>query len=290
MELMGWTCQRACGSRPSSSIPVSSAAFSFLFCQVAAEETKRLSVNRCFPRYSPPSRICSPAQARHHTRACGSCGNMLITLQFLLLHIVHEWKREKKRWRKGSASLKKCVQSSVCVCVCKLFPPTLSLLSDLGLLVHSRDIFLKEKKKWKTSRSGRTDCLVLPLWLLEDWWLPPSWWCQGHAECFCWEWKDLSRHRSSHLWNLSVGMFLCLFIFKFCPVKTRKKKRCWTNSCAPFFFFLWSALCFTLHNVQYLHNLLDMLIKVSELFLLLSCNKIVVVIHNYCVRPVESPS
>lgn len=187
---------------------------------------------------SPPSHICSPAQARHHTRACGSCGNMLITLQFLLLHIVHEWKREKKRWRKGSASLKKCVQSSVCVCVCKLFPPTLSLLSDLGLLVHSRDIFLKEKKKWKTSRSGRTDCLVLPLWLLEDWWLPPSWWCQGHAECFCWEWKDLSRHRSSHLWNLSVGMFLCLFIFKFCPVKTRKKKRCWTNSCALFFFFL----------------------------------------------------
>ncbi|KAH8041203.1 hypothetical protein HPB51_013863 [Rhipicephalus microplus] len=39
MELMGWTCQRACGSRPSSSLPVSSAAF-FLFCQVAAEETE----------------------------------------------------------------------------------------------------------------------------------------------------------------------------------------------------------------------------------------------------------
>lgn len=106
---------------------------------------------------SPPSHICSPAQARHHTWACGSCRNMLITLQFLLLHIVHEWKREKKRWRKGSASLKKCVQSSVCVCVCKLFPPTLSLLSDLGLLVHSRDIFLKEKKSEKQAgRDGRT--------------------------------------------------------------------------------------------------------------------------------------
>lgn len=128
------------------------------FCSAKLQLRKqRLSVNRCFPRYSPPSRICSPAQARHHTRACGSCRNMLITLQFLLLHIVHEWKREKKRWRKGSASLKKCVQSSVCVCVCKLFPPTLSLLSDLGLLVHSRDIFLKEKKSEKQAgRDGRT--------------------------------------------------------------------------------------------------------------------------------------
>lgn len=117
---------------------------SFLFCRVAAEETKRLSVNRLFSSLLPPSSapLCSPARALHHTQACGSCGSVLITLQFLLLHIVHEWKRERERkgWRKGSASLKKCVQSSVCVCAsCShlLF----SLLSDLGLLVHSRDIF-----------------------------------------------------------------------------------------------------------------------------------------------------
>lgn len=138
--------------------------------------------------------------------------------------------REKKDEERKVLHWEVCTKWCMCVCAsCSHLLYSSSHLSDLGLLVHSRDIFKKKKKKeeerCETSRSGQTDCLVLLLWLLEDWWLlpPPSWWCQGHAKCFCWEWKDFSRHRSNHLQNACVGMFLCLFIFKFCPVKTRKK-------------------------------------------------------------------
>lgn len=75
----------------------------------------------------PPSHICSPAQARHHTLACGSCGNMLITLQFLLLHIVHEWKREKRKDEEKEVLRWRSVYKAVCACVCVQAVPTYSL-------------------------------------------------------------------------------------------------------------------------------------------------------------------
>lgn len=99
---------------------------SFLFCQVAAEETKRLSVNSLFSLFFSPLLSSASAASWAGLQELQKCVSSPLASA-----VVHRaWKRERKRgggMKKGKCFIEKCVQSGVraCVCVCKLFPPAL---------------------------------------------------------------------------------------------------------------------------------------------------------------------
>lgn len=156
----------------------------------------------------------------HHEQTLGSGRNMLVLLLMMMMLLCSACRREERK-KKNEAlqrTLLRSVYKVVCACASCAH---LSLLSDFGLLVNSRHFLKSEAGQGSTERLCSVD---LPARGLDG--------CcrchhsgdghEGHAACFCWEWKDFSRHRCA-IPNSSAGMFLCLFIFKFCPVKTRKK-------------------------------------------------------------------
>lgn len=121
---------------------------SFLFCRVAAEETKRLSVNRLFSSFFSPIPLLSSMSTASQAGLweLWKCVNHPSTCA-----IAHcTWMKERKRMKKGKCFTEKCVQSGACVCVQAV--PTYFIplpIFPIWACWYIAETFLKRKKKRK---------------------------------------------------------------------------------------------------------------------------------------------
>lgn len=126
---------------------------------------------------------------------------MLLLLVLLLLCSAH--RREERKKKKDEEG--RVLHCEVCTKWCARVQAVLTspVSSPIWACWYIADIFLKVKQ----GRAAQKDCAVL-LCLLEDSdgccrCHRSDDGCEGHAACFCWEWKDFSRHRCT------ISKFLC---------------------------------------------------------------------------------
>lgn len=125
---------------------------SFLFCQVAAEETKRLSVNSLFSLFFSPLLSSASAASWAGLQELQKCVSS--PSASAVVHRARKREREKKKGgvKKGKCFVEKCVQSVVRACVCAscshlLFLPLLCPFFPIWACWYIAETFLKKKVK-----------------------------------------------------------------------------------------------------------------------------------------------